>query len=51
MIHDLYRGNLEVIKYLYEQCHENIGTKDNYGLDSTSLTPENGHLEDFRFFL
>ena len=38
-------GQLEVVKYLVEQCHANVETKDEYVLTPLRITSFNDHLE------
>ena len=42
-------GQLEIVKYLLEQCHENVETKDKNGHTPIYIASLNGHLDVVKY--
>ena len=43
------KGKLTSIKYLFEQCHVNVETKDNFGCTPLNIASSNGQLEIVKY--
>jgi ankyrin repeat protein len=44
-------GHLEVVKYLYEECHANVEAKDNDGYTPIICASINGYLEIVKYLV
>jgi ankyrin repeat protein len=42
-------GHLEVVKYLYEECHANVEAKNNKGYTPIIYASQNGHLDIVKY--
>ena len=49
MISASERGHLDVVKYLYENCHADVEVTDNFWLTPFSIAAQNGNLEVVKY--
>ena len=44
-----FNGHLYVVKYLHEECHADVETKDNNGWTPINIASRYGHLEVVKY--